>query len=78
MNRSAVNMEQTFRRLAAERLQIPVDDPRAGVLGVAIASVVAFTYRGWVLDEGRQPLGKLLAHAFETLRDLDAVPPSSG
>ncbi|HEX5588538.1 MAG TPA: TetR family transcriptional regulator [Acidimicrobiia bacterium] len=75
MSRSAVNLEETFRVLAAERLQLRVDDPRASVLGVAIASVVAFTYRDWVLDEGRQPLGKLLSQAFETLRDLDAAPP---
>lgn len=76
MSRSAVNMEETFRVLAAERLQIGAEDPRASILGVAIAGVVAFTYRDWVLDEGRQPLGKLLAQAFETLRDLDAVPPA--
>jgi AcrR family transcriptional regulator len=78
MSHSAVSMEDTFRDVAAQRLQIPAEDPRVGVLGVAIAAVVAFTYRSWVLDDGREPLGKVLAQAFEALRDLDATPPAPG
>src|SRR5215510_6650288 len=74
LGRSTVAMHEAFSELVAERLDLSSDDPRVGVLAIAAAAVVGYTFRQWVLDEGREPLGKLIAQGFETLQVLDAAP----
>ncbi len=65
--------------LHAERLELNVDDPKAGALGAAIAVVVAFTYRQRVRSGGRGQLGEMLAEASNSLGELGIAPslPSS-
>jgi hypothetical protein len=67
---SAVGMVGVFQELIAERLGLDAESPRAGVLAAAIAGVVSFTYMAWLEEDGRMPLGKKLAEAFDALNDL--------
>jgi AcrR family transcriptional regulator len=79
LGHSSVGMAEVFQALIAERLQLAVDDPKTGALGAAIAGVVAFTYRQWVLSGGRGQLDEMLAEAFNSLGELGIAPsvPSS-
>jgi AcrR family transcriptional regulator len=74
LGHSAVDMAEVFQTLVAERLGLAADDTRAGALGAAIAGLVSFTYRQWVRERGRRPLGEMLAEAFDSLSDLDKSP----
>jgi len=75
LGRSMVTVEQTYRELVAERLSVEPGEDRAGVLGSAISAVVGYAFRQWVLEDGRQPLGKMIGQALETLQALDNEPP---
>jgi len=71
---SAIAVTDAFESLIAERLEIPRDDPRVGVLAAAIGGVVAHTFWRWVADEGTAPPGAMIADSLRMLGELGGRP----
>jgi len=74
LSASALTITDACESLIAERMEIPRDDPRVGVLAAAIGGVATHAFWRWVADQGTAPIGPMIADALRVLAELGRPP----